>query len=301
MYVSRIILTVALLLTIPLASAQETERGRFPEKMVVTVVDEEGKPITHANGFHRFGRYVNFTVDENGVFEIPMNEEDLNRWPTNDFTVRAEGYGPFLAHFREDPIIPDAFTVVLKPAQKIGSIVVDDEGNPVEGVKVGLTIRPETVYKAADNFVTTIETTTDADGKWSLFQLPTTERTPILTLAKEGFMQTQIGNIPAARLNPDAEGQFHEKIVIERGYVFSGRVVNEAGTPMEGVSLQLGRGWGGDPTVHSDTDGVFRFENQHLTDRTLLTAHAPGKAPQILFVEVRSVEEPVEVVMKPGA
>ena len=74
---SRIIATAALLLfTVSLLSAQET-RGRYPEKMTVTVVDEAGKPITHANGFHRFGQYVSYSVSEKGIFEIPMDEEKL--------------------------------------------------------------------------------------------------------------------------------------------------------------------------------------------------------------------------------
>ena len=300
MYKTHLILTAALLLlTTPFALTDE-QRGRFPEKMVVTVVDEAGKPITHANGFHRFGKYVSFAVNEKGVFEIEMNKEDLNRWPTNDFTIKAEGYGPFSANFREDPIVPDIFTAVLKPAQRIGSIVVDDDGNPVEGIVVRLIIPPETGHNVMRGIIVSFETTTDTNGRWSLFHLPQTERFPSFSLTKEGYLRTQVWDIPAARLNPDADGQFHEKIVIERGYVFSGKVVDETGTPLEGVSLRLGRGDSDDSTVNTNKDGVFRFENLPLIDRELLTAHVPGKAPQILFAEVRSVEEPVEIVMKPG-
>jgi len=237
----RLIATAALLLlSASFLSAQET-RGRFPEKMTVTVVDENGKPITHANGFHRFGQYVNFNVNEKGIFEIPMNEEKLKQWSTTDFTVKAEGYGPFSAHFKEDPIIPETFTVVLKPAQKIGGIVVDDDENPVEGVVVNFSIYFETSYKVeSPPFVTTVETKTDTEGKWSFFQLPAIAQEAQFALQKEGYLRTFMGNIPVARLNPDAEGQYHEKIVIERGYVFSGKVIDETGTPIEGVTLQLG-------------------------------------------------------------
>ena len=115
---------IALLIIAPLAQAEQNatqERGRYPEKMVVTVVDEAGNPITNANGFHRFGRFVYYDVDENGIFEITMDE--VERWQTRDFTVWAEGFGPFLAGFSEDPIIPDTFTAVLKPAQRIGGIL----------------------------------------------------------------------------------------------------------------------------------------------------------------------------------
>ena len=43
---------ITLLLLAPLAQAEEI--AVFPERMVVTVVDEAGKPITHARGGHRF-------------------------------------------------------------------------------------------------------------------------------------------------------------------------------------------------------------------------------------------------------
>jgi len=301
MYQSCIILTAALLLlTIPLTLAEEQERGRFPDKMVVTVLDEEGKPITHANGWRHFGQYTNFTVNEHGIFEIPITPDQWQRVPSLSFEVKTEGYGTFLAVFDYEPIIPDTFTVVLKPAQKIGGLVVDDEGKPVEGVEVSLRVHPDNNFNAPRGLIVSFEVKTDANGRWSLFHLPVAERFPHLLLRKEGYLQTNIGDIPATRLNPDAAGQFNEKVVIERGYVCTGRVVDEAGAPIEGVSLRLGRGWGGDPTITTDKDGVFRFENRSLTDRDLLTAYVSGKAPQMLFVEVHSVEEPIKVVMKPG-
>ena len=289
-----------LLLLVPLAQTEEA-RGRFPETMTVTVVDEEGKPITNANGFHRFGKYVNFKVDENGIFEISM--KDVEKWKVTDFTVQAEGYGPFSAHFSEDPIIPETFTVVMKPAQKIGGIVVDEEGNPVEDVNVQCAIFFETNYKVADLFFTPIKTKTDAEGKWSLFQLPATFNAfPNLSLQKEGYLKMGVNNIPVARLNPDAAGQFNEKIVLERGYTFSGRVVDESRQPLEDVAVHHGiEHWTSDyKQVRSDREGNFGFENLRLNDQALLMTHAPGKAPQMLFVEIRSENKPIEIVMKPG-
>jgi hypothetical protein len=295
---ARLIATAALLLlSASFLSAQET-RGRFPEKMTVTVVDEAGKPIPHANGFHRFGQYVSYSVNEKGVFEIPMDEEKLKQWSTTDFTVKAEGYGPFSAHFDEDPIIPETFTVVLQPAQRIGGIVVDDDGIPVEGVDIQFLVTPITNYKVDRGLIVSFDIQTDAEGKWSFFNFPATDQKPYFSLKKEGFLQMGIGDIPAARLNPDAEGQYHEKIMLERGYVFSGKVIDETGTPIEGVTLQFSA-WDSKP-ITSDKEGNFRFENCQLTDRMLLTAFVPGKASQALLVEIRSENEPLEIVMKPG-
>jgi len=297
----RTVLTIFLLFFAAFSSADET-RGRFPEKMVVTVVDEAGNPIPHANGFHRFGKYVNFNVDENGVFEIPIvPEAEWTRQPPLDFSVKAEGYGPFEAAFEQDPIIPDTFTVVLKPAQKIGGIVVDEEGNPVKGVEISLSIDYETSYKTPEFLVAVAETKTDADGKWSIFQLPATfNGSPRFSLSKEGYLSTPVYGIPASRLNPDAAGRFNEKITIESGYTFSGKVVDDTGTSIEGAVLQMGEGWGVEATVTTEKDGAFLFANRPLSDQTLLTVRVPGKAAQVLLVEVRSKNEPMEIVMQPG-
>ncbi|MCL2622630.1 MAG: hypothetical protein FWD31_03095, partial [Planctomycetaceae bacterium] len=189
----------------------------------------------------------------------------------------------------------------MKAAQKIGGIVVDEEGNPVEGVDVRLTIFPDTFYKTSPNLVTYADTTSDANGRWSFFQLPTSARTPSLTLKKEGYLLSTIYDMPAARLNPDAQGEFHEKIVIEYGYAFSGRVVDEAAVPIEDVSVTMGTKFDiHTATVRTDKDGNFRFENRRLSDVELLTLFVPGKAPQLLLVAVGSKDEPVEIVMTPG-
>jgi hypothetical protein len=299
--------TLLLMMPVPASSFSPFEetgakpRGRFPEKMTVTVVEESGQPVTNAVGFHRFGKLIEFKVDQNGVFEIPMMpEKEWKKWQTADFTVRAEGYGPFTAHFDSDPVIPETFTVVLKPAQKIGGIVVDEEGKPVEGVEVELSIPFETAYKTADIFVSNADTTTDAEGKWSLFQLPATfSSSPSLRLKKEGYLRTFVSDVPVSRLNPDAEGNYHEKIVIERGYTFSGKVVDETGKPIEGAEIRLSRYNVSDPVL-SDPNGVFRLENLPLSDRMMLMVWASGRATQAFLTEVRSEEEPVRIVMRPG-
>jgi protocatechuate 3,4-dioxygenase beta subunit len=238
----RLFAVILTLLTFAFSDATAQTRGRFPDKMTVTVVDESGKPITNATGFHHFlEQYVEFKVDENGVFVIAMNEDQKGKRETSFISIKAEGYGPYLARFEEDPIIPETFTVVLKPAQKTGGIVVDEEGNSVQDVDVELWLNPETGYKLLQGLGTSIKTKTNSEGQWSFFQFPATPGSfPDLTFVKEGFMPLQVVDIPASRFNPDAAGKYHDKIVLERGYVFSGKVVDETGKPIEGARLQLG-------------------------------------------------------------
>lgn len=294
-------LTFAFCVSLTFAEEGKT-RGRFPEKMVVRVVDEQGNPIPNANGYHRFGKFVNFNVDENGVFEIPMmSEEKHKEWPTTDFTIRAEGYGPFSAHFDDDPVIPETFDVVLKPAQKIGGIVVDENGQPLEGVKVEMHIRFATGYKVSDYLITSVSARTDAEGKWSLFHLPATfTGSPSLSLEKEGYLSTNI-EVPVAKLQPDSDGNFHEKLTIERGYTFCGKVVDENAQPIEGAEVQMVTYNNPDP-VSTDAQGNFRFENQQLTDNILISTWASNKASQVFATEIRSDSEssPLKITMQPG-
>lgn len=270
--------------------------------MIVKVVDESGKPIINANGYYRFNNYINFQVDENGVIEIPMPAQgsDLR---TADITILAEGYGPYSAMFRSDPTIPEIFTAVLKPAQRIGGgVVVDEDRNPVEGVNVELSIRFETAYKTADIFVTSVDTKTDAQGKWSLFHLPTTfNGSPSLSLEKQGYLLTPIYDVPVAKLNPDAQGNYNERLTIEKGYRFPGRIVNENGSPIKDATVQLSSDFRslGEPQ-NTNGNGLFSFENCSLNDRVLLTVKASGKAAHAQWVEIRSEENPIQITMTPG-
>ncbi|MGL6196463.1 MAG: carboxypeptidase-like regulatory domain-containing protein [Thermoguttaceae bacterium] len=279
-------------------------RGRYPEKMIVKVVDETGKPITNAYGNYHFGKYENFNVDENGEFTIPMPSEEEQKninYISASIQIEMDGYGPFIALFESAPVIPDTFTIVLKPAQKIGGVIVDEEGNPVNGVNVELVMDYETSYNTFRGLVTTVKTVTEADGKWSFFRLPATfNDSPSINLTKDGFLTTRVSDILASHLKPDANGSFNEKLTIERGYTFSGKIVDKKGNPIEGAEVRFDTMWHSTEPVVSNADGIFRFENQPLNAMQQIVVTASDMAPQMKLVEIRSKNEPVEIVMTPG-
>ncbi|MDR2168588.1 MAG: carboxypeptidase-like regulatory domain-containing protein [Planctomycetaceae bacterium] len=283
------------------AETEKKSQGRFPEKMIVTVVNESGQPIPHASGFHRFGKYVSFKADANGVFEIPMPpEEAWEKWQTTDFTVRADGYGPFSAHFDSDPVIPETFTVVLKPAQKIGGIVVDENDKPLEGAEVKIVTNFETSYKTPDIIVDVNNAITDDKGKWSFFQIPATfNKSPRLHISKKGYL-TFYSNIPIDRFAPDADGNYHEKLTLECGVTISGKIVDKNGKPIQGATVHNYVNYNLSEPIISDANGFFKFENCPLEDRALLIVLAADKMTRLLPIEFRSDSKPLEIVMRQG-
>ena len=280
--------------------AEAKASKRFPEKMTVHVRDQAGKPILGAGGFHRFVNCTDFTVDENGDFTIamPKNKEEEER-SCPDFTVSKDGYGPFIAHFNSVAVIPDEFTVVLNPAQKIGGIVVDENGRPVEGVQISFNIGCDTVYRVeSPPYVHPVTVTTDTQGRWTMNQLPASclELCSII-VKKEGF--TGFERKPSlAQLQADADGAFSCKMELSRGYSVEGRVVDVNGGPISGATLkQLDCEA---PPITTDAQGKFKFEHLWLGDERLMKVTAPEKAAMLVPLVVRSENEPMTIVMKPG-
>jgi hypothetical protein len=129
-------------------------------------------------------------------------------------------------------------------------------------------------------------TTTDADGKWEITDLPAGRYT--VTAAKAGYVTLQYGQRrPFEQGTPVvvADGAAAERldVTLQRGAVISGRLVDEFGEPVAGIGVQAMRyTYGNDgqrrltPLSGSPTDDLGQFRVYGLMPGDYVLQAAPG-------------------------
>ena len=78
-------------------------------------------------------------------------------------------------------------------------------------------------------------------------------------------------------------------VVLRRGIVVTGRVVDREGHPVRGARVGTGSDWfGSDPPI-VETDGDGRFRLGHLRPReTVITVQAKGHGPERIELDARA-------------
>ncbi len=225
-----------------------------------------------------------------GTFEIRAPSGDRGR-------VEAAAAGYTRGAFRWQRDKNEPITFLLGPGAAISGQVVDEAGKPVEGAKI------ETVTNPADFRMGRMETKsflTGPDGRFVLRQLPA-GRIHGVTAVKEGFA-------PANQL---ADSTAPVRLVLRRGTVAVGRVVDEQGRPVAGAELTLVLSEDAPmprPELRfsavSDAKGGFRLANVSA-GRFDLRAARPGftaaTLPGILIPENEAQADLGEVTLLPGA
>jgi protocatechuate 3,4-dioxygenase beta subunit len=226
-----------------------------------------------------------------GTFEIRAPSGDRGR-------VEASAAGRTRAFYRWQRDENPPVTLLLEPAAPISGQVVDEAGKPVEGAKI------ETVTNPAGSRMVRVENKgamSGAAGRFVLRQLPA-GRVHTVMAAKEGFA-------PARQL---ADSTAAVRLILRKGTVAVGRVVDEQGLPVAGVKLTLALSEEADPLPRlplqfsgvSDAKGSFRLPNVS-GGRFDLLAERPGftatSMPGILIPENEAQADLGEVTLLPGA
>ncbi len=199
----------------------------------------------------------------------------------------------------------DLGTLLLAPGAPLHGRVVDEAGRPVAEVSVWASKdlqTPEPVLgdRPPSNAPDAI---TDASGVFTVTGTAAGDRRRLL-LRAEGYLPRAVGAVPAGN-SPDRPLE----VVLQRGAVVTGRVVDEQGTPIADANLSAEPVISFDqPTLpgpesyastHTDEHGIFRFSA--LTPRAyVLSAEAPDfRPPEPQTLELGNLEPdevPPEVV-----
>jgi len=145
----------------------------------------------------------------------------------------------------------------------VSGTVVDDQENPLEGVKVTfVTADSKKEQKAA--------TTTDAEGKYSV-EVPSTGR--VVSFEKDGYatFSTTIAEarFAAGAIKIDAELIFSQASI-------EGKVVDLESNPYEGVKVTCA-----DKETTTDATGTYKFEGLTIKEYTLNFSDAEGNTAEV--------------------
>jgi hypothetical protein len=177
--------------------------------------------------------------------------------------ARKEGYVPVRVWLQsplfEGEEIPAKYILNMPAAESIGGVVRDEQGRPVAGVRVALTIWINSSDpRTRDEFDDLAPARTDAQGKWQCVGLPAGINPNRVSIAFT-HPDYQHVNLPAGRAL--AELRRGQSTILPRGSELVGRIIDPAGRPVSGAKVMRGSDrFGGDvPRAESDEDGRFRF------------------------------------------
>lgn len=288
--------------------------------MRIRILDDEGRPLQGAmltvgvwypEDYDGFRTAKQHTADATGTIKLrlPKRLQILRLWP------KQAGYVGLFKNFArgthsEGELIPDEYEFRLAKGHPIGGRIVDDEGNPVEGVHVRVKVddAPGVSTWLTDSFgQPTVKT--DSEGRWQLDNAPAPKEQRRdcsfeLKLSHDNYVTDKYwGESQRAQGIGSTELRGGEAtMILHRGTSIHGTVVDQDGQPIK-------KGW----VVWTDepyfADGVFEaelnadgsFSTPPLPDGEFpIAIVAPGFAAQRRVVQVGSdpAEQPFK--LRPG-
>jgi hypothetical protein len=302
-----------------LPNGQQTSAQEKTEmtSMKVLLHDEAGKPVSgakvHVSIWSNPPTTPNLDLvsDDQGIveFERPAKLSILRIWASK------EKYVPMFSHWErghnEGKKIPASFNIVMPEGHRLGGKVVDDEGKPIAGARIGVSVQtnePQTgvsMWLAEGNDAAT----TDIDGKWRIDTAPAPPdeggdfKFSLFVTHPKFISDTKWrSGVVASELRDETC-----VAILEKGYRIKGIVKSHDGKPVDkGIVI-----WGVDPymeegaqEVEIGKDGSFETAPLAAGDWTLTTIGV-GSAPVINSIELKEdttldvdLGEPNKLVVK---
>ena len=280
---------------------------------------DTGQPLANARVRPYLDRQNAFLLtDDQGRVTIDL----ANRTFRDSLSVDtwADGYVQQRFFFSQDdsrhPKIPETFTVELLPGEEtLGGTVVNEEGQPIAGVKVEIW-----GYlgekKVPEELAYMVDATTDEQGQWRCrsfrdmtFAYLYLSHPDYLTDKDQGTARRHGQPRPSQPIQEDTQPMevlrdFTDRQVMKRGVRLTGTVTDANGQPVADAEV----GWLGFdrreytfrsdmPRTTTDTQGVFHFNN--VTPGELdVQVKANGHAPALERLEARPDMEPVSITLE---
>ena len=289
-------------------SASAEQRASESAKFTLNVIDKKtDKPIPNVEvkvslsgkGISNEQKKQELSTDAKGFCTIELPVPSPEYFKVN---VKATGYVPVYASWyngenaREPDPIPQSFVFPLEKGTSIGGVVKNEEGNPVEGVKVFLLLAEQEGkirYFISDSF-----STTDAEGKWRNDIVPEKIDGLWMNLKHPDYVTTDVWNtIPVPP--EQALRDFTSVMVLKSGVTLSGVVRDQEGNPVHEALVQLGSSGYSSKKTRTDEKGHFAFRNCDEGELHV-SVQANGKSPQARRFLPKEIGVPLEFTLEPG-
>jgi RNA polymerase sigma factor (sigma-70 family) len=292
--------------TIGQTSSTRTTNSAVPSQITtnrvidIHVVDTETKqPLPGANidiyGLQHEG--ITGRTDKQGRYEIELPDQDPEFL---EVITHAQGFVSMMVfwHTRSGTFqMPGEFTFTLDPSTSIGGIVQDEQGQPIAGASVSISLPWSDMGGATEEVYTNVDdnVVTDSQGRWQSDQVPADLGGLSISLKHPEYVTE------SAQPSPEKLRDMTGVMVMKKGLVVQGVVLGDDARPIEGANVMQGAMWRGPGflSVNTDAEGRFRFAN--LAPGLLtLTFKAEGHAPELTTVDVNGQTTPLEIRLAKG-
>ena len=242
----------------------------------------------------RFGTVANADADGKLVVLLPTT---LDRFT---FSIAIAGYGPYMAGWSiegHDPPIPARFTAELDRAWSVGGIIVDPEGRPVEGVKVGPWIEFKKRPGDREQMYSGASATTDAAGRWRCESVPDSMGEVHVSIDHPEFGPVR-RNLARAEFGIEGGKAPTARIPLDRGLTVTGHVVDDEGKPIAGALIRT-KFHNEIREARSLADGSYRLPGCEAKP-TRIVASAKDRAADLKDLNIDPDTGPVDFRLKPG-
>jgi thiol-disulfide isomerase/thioredoxin/uncharacterized GH25 family protein len=289
--------------------------------MRVVVLDPQGKPLPGANVHSSiwtdekdFKSNHDYTTDAAGVVqvELPKTYSIVRLWASKK---------PFVSLFAgweqnelaSGKALPAEYVFRLETAVSAGSRVVDEQGRPIAGATVEVTLVGEPKVANGDGRALydyglatgSDAATTDAEGRWQIENVP--DRPELRLNVRISHPDYVASDVQSRQAEPAVATtamlrQQTATLTLKRGVIVTGRVAAPDGRPIKDAIVMLG-----DRPYFTlrpskfptDVDGRFRLPAL-APGETTLTVLAPGFAPQLRKFNLQAGSPTQDFHMVPG-
>lgn len=229
--------------------------------LTVKVVDPAGKPMADVPVDIRIdGAEFPLPTDEEGIVEFNVPTANKTRL---QLKVSHPGYATLAARWDSGKPIPDDFTIRMQKGSVIGGIIQNEQGEPIEGVKIRGYISSQgdlgTGNGKLEPLLSGIIATTDSAGRWRCESAPA-KRVEILTDFKHpDYVDENILGYRAG--NWEQLHTLEHVVVLQKGVVLRGQVLDPDGEPVVGATVTLGenRYSSSEEKTTTDEQGQYKF------------------------------------------
>lgn len=297
------------------ASLPEPEEIYDGEMKFIAVDAQDGKPVANVtlkiSGTETGGSFRTPDVVTDAKGECIVKHPGGS---TRSLTVAASGDGIAMKTIRwgqngGEPI-PNEYTFRAEKAATIGSVVLDESGQPVRNVKISISAltRPsgdQAQYNQLPFTQTTL--TSDDQGRWSFRSLPQNFGSFNMVVSHPDYVDARYLSDGADRAYVGERVKLATLLKtdaifkLRKGLVVTGRVLTDEGKPISGAKLLLGSSRFVNTPNQTKTDerGEFRLPGAEAGS-TYLTVQAAGRSPESRQIIVDAKLQPIEFKLGPG-
>ncbi|MCC7373405.1 MAG: sigma-70 family RNA polymerase sigma factor [Verrucomicrobiales bacterium] len=299
----------AVAVVVPDRSSEEpsilAEGGKPAVLRLTLLADDSGRPLAGVPVDYRGWEGEHFTPrrmesDAVGLCQVPIEAGTIHL----ELTTRRDGFADTCLEWwpERGQTIPTEYTVRIARPVRIGGVVVDAEGNPVFGAKVGF--NHEEIFHGGDvesHRFGWIEAETDITGRWKIDRIHE-------DVLKRIFGSARHSDHADSALLTVSEDSAVEKLLRSEAHVFrlgradavKGSVVDTQDRAIAAARILVGS-LGESGSRQGTTDGMGHFLVAGCRPgETVITAEADGFSPRTQRLRVGPETEAQRLVLSPG-